>query len=351
MAMEANKQPLNAVLGDAGFVTYYGRTPTAGDSEASRITAHLLHVVDILARQDCGGLASRRGEDCDGLASRRACMIMLAEYARAGRFPTHARAPVARTPIFVDHLDTPCAVAHLLRGFGASELCQAIDAEHHHAYVSDILDARDSAAGRRLEEWCKHVGLAPADLAMIQPRYSEHDTLCERLVVCGVSVTAGSLITGIAGFALVALDNWPPRVAHGALAICGSVQILWVVLIVPWLWCVGARHLDYRLLHLPCFVLPVSLLLWIIVSVSIVHNPGKDTARKTVCVVAWACLVALFGVALAVACFCPNWVGVRRKRGRGRRKEPESTEASDTDESHDSHLIDSGDDDCHKFRA
>lgn len=149
-------EPVNAVVGDAGFVAAYGRLPTAEDAEVTRIQAHLLHVIAQLR----GATTSFSGAP---LAERERLLTVLEGYAAAGRFP-HNHVVAGRRPVFIDELGNVCAVGALVDNATGRAAAEAIAAAHRYDYVLDM----DEPA---LAVWAAEHGFTLRELAMIQPSY------------------------------------------------------------------------------------------------------------------------------------------------------------------------------------
>jgi hypothetical protein len=97
--------------------------------------------------------------------SRRARTLQqLLDYTRGGSFPRHGGAGKPR-PVFVDHLGTHCAVAHLLAINRHGGLVARIAERQNSAYVADL------AKTPGLREALSSLGLTPHDAATIQPTY------------------------------------------------------------------------------------------------------------------------------------------------------------------------------------
>jgi|GEM_PF-6267187 len=75
-------EPVNAIVGDAGFVAAYHRNPTAADSEVARIRAHLAYVVASLR-------ASSPSLSLSALTEREVLLGVLDAYAARGEFPVN----------------------------------------------------------------------------------------------------------------------------------------------------------------------------------------------------------------------------------------------------------------------
>eukprot|EP00929_Paragymnodinium_shiwhaense_P042647 TRINITY_DN22037_c0_g1_i2.p1 TRINITY_DN22037_c0_g1~~TRINITY_DN22037_c0_g1_i2.p1 ORF type:complete len:339 (-),score=43.47 TRINITY_DN22037_c0_g1_i2:450-1409(-) len=164
--------PLNAVIGDKGFIEAVGRAPTDGDSEDVRIQHHLDFVVKQL--RAAGAALPRRQHALD----------LLEAYARDGCFPKHTRQPATRSPIFVDASGTPCAVAHLMLETGAVELCKAVDQTCHFSLIEDMFaDKSKQPLAADICAWADSVALTPRELAMIQPVYNAKQEYKVALIV------------------------------------------------------------------------------------------------------------------------------------------------------------------------
>lgn len=148
--------PVNAIVGDAGFVAEHHRAPTAADSEVDRIRAHLRYVIAELrsAPAPFGPAA---------LARRAALLEALTGYAAAGVFPQNHVHP-GRRPVFIDADGTLCAVGYLVTEASGREAAEALAARHRYDYV---LDMHDDA----LDAWAAEHGFTLRELAMIQPSY------------------------------------------------------------------------------------------------------------------------------------------------------------------------------------
>mmetsp|Transcript_109250 Transcript_109250/g.319816 ORF Transcript_109250/g.319816 Transcript_109250/m.319816 type:complete len:323 (+) Transcript_109250:73-1041(+) len=316
--MEPRAQPLNSVLGDAGFLASFGRKPGPEDSEALRIKAHLLHMVDQLRKRESAGAP----------AARQACVSRLEAYARAGCFPRHVSPPEARMPVFIDHSGTPCAVADLMMAFGAEDLCRAIDAAHHTAYLADIVTAGDAPTVRQLEAWCFETGLTLDDLAMIQPGYSESDQRkIMGLVNIGCFSTVAALIMAVAGVAFVA-SAWPsPSLVEcilagsGCLHFCAALVTVLVVDRPPWPGPNAAAALAYG-----CVLAPVNLVLWLVLTVSTFAHGKVWSLRQAVCAVTWGCMAVVVVVAVwHQATYKPLSLMRRKFSGAGTESDSENT--------------------------
>lgn len=125
----------------------------------------------------------RRAEATDDRSGRRSTLLAaLTGYRARAVFPHNHVDPMGRrrpvevqgafsdragaTPVFVDEHDTPCAVAHLMRVSGASELVETIRRTRNTAYVHELVDVPG------MSDWVASSGFALDELAQIQPSYS-----------------------------------------------------------------------------------------------------------------------------------------------------------------------------------
>ena len=141
---------LNSLIGDLGALG-------AGDDECERIAAHLRFVHGMLARASVSHLSPAQR------AARAELLARLAAYAGAREFP-RAACTRRRLPVFVDPLGPRCAVAELVAHAEGPRAAHAIDAEFHTARVADMTHPA-------IASLCAASGLAPIELALIQPEY------------------------------------------------------------------------------------------------------------------------------------------------------------------------------------
>lgn len=131
--------------------------PIQFDSDVDRIQMHLLLVENYLNQHSLEGLSSeqttRRGEMLDQLKA----------YALEGRFPINAQHNT-RTPYFIDHQGTACAVGHLLIQSGHEDFAYQVQSEMNHSYLLDMPYAE-------IGSWADAYGFTKAELAWIQPGY------------------------------------------------------------------------------------------------------------------------------------------------------------------------------------
>mmetsp|Transcript_3144 Transcript_3144/g.7528 ORF Transcript_3144/g.7528 Transcript_3144/m.7528 type:complete len:313 (-) Transcript_3144:248-1186(-) len=242
------EQPLNAIVGDAGFSVIYAREPQESDREADRICAHLLYVANCLRSRPPHALSP------EAQTNRSACLASLEEYALAGRFPKHSAPRRARKPIFIDSRGTPCAVAHLMLSFGAEDLCWAIDASHRNALIEDLLTEAKPALVQRICGWCLEMGLEPGDLAIIQPAYTEEDVI-KLSILAGIItlMSVEAFVMGVGGIVFVLLDGKGASTASMSLAALGITQCSLLSIIICCSVLQKGRHLV--VLALEAFVM------------------------------------------------------------------------------------------------
>ncbi len=70
-----------------------------------------------------------------------------------------------RQPYFVDHIGTACAVGHLIRESGETELVDLITKQDNFTYISELVKYK------KLIVWAEENGFSLAELAWIQPGY------------------------------------------------------------------------------------------------------------------------------------------------------------------------------------
>jgi len=148
--------PVNTMVGDAGFVAAYGRAPSSEDAEVVRIQAHLRYVIGELRAAE----TSLSGAP---LAERERLLGVLEEYAAAGRFP-HNHVVAGRRPVFIDEHGNVCAVGALVENTSGRAAAEAIAAAHRYDYLLEM----DEPA---LAKWAAEHGFTLHELAMIQPAY------------------------------------------------------------------------------------------------------------------------------------------------------------------------------------
>ena len=127
--------------------------------EVSRVRHHLVGAETVLARRDESKLSVSQ------LANRRRLKGLLADYRRAGQFPTNEDFADRRVPYFRDRRGTLCAMAFLLERTGYAQIVDRVAATRNNAYVRELADEPG------LAEWLDRFGLTVAEAARIQPAY------------------------------------------------------------------------------------------------------------------------------------------------------------------------------------
>ena len=212
-------EPVNAVVGDAGFEAVFGRRPDAADGEGLRIRTHLAYVEGALRARDVSALAP------EARAARLRLLDTLAAYRRAGVFPRNAVAP-GRTPVFIDGDGRVCAVGRLVEASAGRGAAERVAAAHRLDRIAEMTAA--------VGPWAAAHGFTLAELAAIQPTYCGpewegagwncHDpepadeTLSEGVEIAALA--AGGLAAGL-NLGLLARGE-RSRVVGGASAVLGG---------------------------------------------------------------------------------------------------------------------------------
>lgn len=154
-----NIEPVNAVVGDAGFLWKFDRLPTDHDVEIVRISAHLEYVEAKLRASTPEGLTTEQARN------RQKNLDHLHKYRTAGQFPQNLERQ-GRTPCFIDPNGQICAVGYLLEQSKGRDFAESINAQFQYASVFDMDDPE-------LGTWVANSGLSLQECAMIQPAYGE----------------------------------------------------------------------------------------------------------------------------------------------------------------------------------
>ncbi|MFY7998530.1 MAG: T9SS type A sorting domain-containing protein [Candidatus Kapaibacteriota bacterium] len=154
----ANRNTVNAILGDISFVKTFGKAPTEATNERLRIQTHLEYVENLLRKADVAHLSTP-------LRERRARMLaLLLEYRLAGAFPVNCDFPHERRPCFIDAAGNICAVGYLIEQTAGRALAERITAAHKYDVLADM-------AMPELTAWVAASGLTARECGMIQPSY------------------------------------------------------------------------------------------------------------------------------------------------------------------------------------
>ncbi len=128
-------------------------------NETELIRTHLLYVEAALRSSTSPALSLKTRE------RRMRCLDILHSYALRGQFPInlHHR---DRTPYFIDHLGTACAVGQLMIETGFVSVAKKISTENNNGYIRDL-----DLIYPELSEWARTNGFRLEELAWIQPCY------------------------------------------------------------------------------------------------------------------------------------------------------------------------------------
>ena len=140
-----------------------------GNTEDDRIRGHLMFAHDVLAAADTSALSPELR------AARARNLDRLVRYARAGQFPRNDDHPDALRPTFVDDRGEICAVGALFasdRGYPAA--ARIAKAGYKYAFIAQLDDPE-------LLAWQQTSGLSLAELALIQPSYSDPPSVSDRM--------------------------------------------------------------------------------------------------------------------------------------------------------------------------
>lgn len=137
------------------------------NSDLDRIQLHLNLVIEHLKTNSPSYLNSKQ------LSNRLNLLDKLQEYADNKIFPINKYHSV-RTPYFVDHLGTNCAVGQMIYVSGNEDLVAKISKEHNYDYIRDIRTAG-------ILEWANEFGFTLDELKWIQPAYQSTQTMNQLL--------------------------------------------------------------------------------------------------------------------------------------------------------------------------
>lgn len=126
-------------------------------SDADRIQRHLFEAHALLTRNTPAHF------DDVQLEQRRLLLERLYAYAEARQFPVNTDHPI-RTPYFVDHFGTPCAVAHLMLEAQDQQLVASVNHDFNFSYIADMPQ-------QPIEQWASEHGFEVYELQLIQPAY------------------------------------------------------------------------------------------------------------------------------------------------------------------------------------
>lgn len=132
-------------------------------SDLDRIQLHLNLVIEHLK------LNIPKEFNADQKSKRLTLLVKLQEYADQKTFPINQFHSI-RTPYFVDHLGTNCAVGQMIYVSGHEDLVAKISREHNYDYIKDIKT-------KGVVEWANEYGFTLNELKWIQPAYAPTQTM------------------------------------------------------------------------------------------------------------------------------------------------------------------------------
>ena len=138
------------------------------EQEDTRVRAHLEDAYTQLTTAAPQGLTPSQW------SGRAAALRRLRAYIDAGRFPRN-QSHRAATPVFVDAVDTHCAMGQLLSELGGDDVVQHVRRTRNLETVPTLADEPG------LAEWLRAHGLTAEEAALVQPTYYR----CEPIVPCG----------------------------------------------------------------------------------------------------------------------------------------------------------------------
>lgn len=152
------REGANHHTGDDSFVEAFGREPRRSDDEKLRMRVHFKHVR--------AWLASRPPTRPDLKVKREKLLGYLDEYIAKGTTPKNVDL-AWRTPVFIDHENTICAVGYLIERSAGRALPEKIAAAHRFSYIEDIARVMPEVS-----RWVEESGMTLEEIASIQPGYS-----------------------------------------------------------------------------------------------------------------------------------------------------------------------------------
>jgi hypothetical protein len=126
-------------------------------NEQELVRLHLKETEKLLRARNTTGLSAIQKKN------RETNLNKLHSYWQTGVFPIN-KLYDQRQPIFIDELNTFCAVGYLMQQSGAENVAKEIQQTQNYSYLADIDHAK-------LMEWVNNSGLDFGELALIQPGY------------------------------------------------------------------------------------------------------------------------------------------------------------------------------------
>lgn len=148
---------VNSQWENQGFDAVDFQVPIEFKSDIDRIQTHLLLVTHFLRTRQQEGLSA------DQAGNRLDMLNRLERYAYRAQFPINSGHSY-RTPYFIDHEGTACAVGQLIIESGNKAFAERIQKEMNNAYLLDM-------PYEEIGTWASVNGFTESELAWIQPTY------------------------------------------------------------------------------------------------------------------------------------------------------------------------------------
>ena len=134
------------------------QTPQKFEKHTDLISLHLDLVENELRENPPKNLTEKQ------LANREKGLDILKIYQQAGKFPINNHHNYT-LPYFIDDFNTACAVGHIIRESGSTDLVHKIAKEDNYAFIEDMNFPE-------LPNWANEMGFTVEELKWIQPTYS-----------------------------------------------------------------------------------------------------------------------------------------------------------------------------------
>lgn len=152
-------QPINQVMGDAGYEYFYGKKPDTKTLDWVRIQAHLHYVEETLHQKNVATLSESQREN------RKTALALLKNYWQRGSFPSNYDYQNERKPCFLDRDKVICAVGYLIQQTKGDAVVAEINQRYQYATIDDMQMPEIAA-------WATEYGFSLKELCMIQPTYA-----------------------------------------------------------------------------------------------------------------------------------------------------------------------------------